>query len=210
LAAAGHPETGVQQIVLASGNAGKLREMQALLAGCGLEVLPQAAFGIEPPHEDGSSFVENALIKARHAARMAGLPAIADDSGLAVDALGGRPGIHSARFAGGDCNDQDNNAKLLAELGNVPPGQRGAHYSCAMVFVRDADDPEPIIREGTWEGSIGFERRGKGGFGYDPLFVVAGDTRTVAEMPADEKNRFSHRAQALNALVEALNRLPRT
>ncbi len=194
----------MRRVVLASGNAGKLREMRALLAGCGLEVLPQSEFGIEPPHEDGSSFVENALIKARHAARLSGLPAIADDSGLAVDALAGRPGIHSARFAGEDCSDEDNNARLLAELSDVPAGSRSARYHCAMVFVRDAGDRAPIVREGRWEGSIGFERRGAGGFGYDPLFLVAGDTRTAAEMPAGEKNRVSHRAQALGALVEAL------
>jgi XTP/dITP diphosphohydrolase len=201
---AGPPDRPVQRVVLASGNAGKLREMRALLAGCGFEVLPQAGFGIEPPHEDGSSFVENALIKARHAARLSGLPAIADDSGLAVEALSGRPGIHSARFAGEDCSDEDNIDRLLAELSGVPAGSRAARYHCAMVFVRDAGDRAPIVREGCWEGSIGFERRGTGGFGYDPLFLVAGDTRTVAEMPADEKNRVSHRAQALGALVEAL------
>lgn len=194
----------MRKVVLASGNAGKLREMRALLAGQGFEVLPQSAFGIEPPPEDGSSFVENALIKARHAARLSGLPAIADDSGLAVDALGGQPGIHSARFAGVGGGDAGNNEKLLAELARVPAGSRGARYHCAAVFVRDADDPAPIVREGRWEGSIGFERRGAGGFGYDPLFLVAGDTRTVAEMPEVEKNRASHRAQALGALVEAL------
>jgi len=194
----------VRRVVLASGNAGKLCEMQALLAGCGFEVLPQSAFGIESPHEDGASFVDNALIKARHAARLSGLPAIADDSGLDVDALGGRPGIHSARFAGAGCNDEDNNRKLLRELAAVPAGRRRARYHCAMVFVRGADDPAPVVREGLWEGEIGFERRGGGGFGYDPLFVVAGDGRTAGEMPADEKNRVSHRAQALNALVEAL------
>ena len=200
----------MRKVVLASGNAGKLREMRELLAGSGFEVLPQSEFGIDPPHEDGSSFVANALIKARHAARVSGLPAIADDSGLAVDALGGRPGIHSARFAGEACSDEDNNERLLAELAGVPEGARGARYHCAMVYVRDADDPAPLVREGRWEGSIGFERQGAGGFGYDPLFLVAGDTRTAAEMPAAEKNRSSHRAQALKALVAALNRLPRT
>ena len=197
----------MRRVVLASGNAGKLLEMRALLADCGFEVLPQAEFGIEPPHEDGASFIENALIKARHAARASGLPAIADDSGLAVDALGGRPGIHSARFAGDDCSNEDNIAKLLHELAGVPAAQRSARFHCAMVFVRDADDPAPVVREGRWEGCIGFERRGAGGFGYDPLFLVAGDTRTVAEMPAVEKNRVSHRAQALNALVSALSHL---
>ena len=194
----------MRRVVLASGNAGKLREMQALLAGCGFEVLPQSAFGIEPPHEDGTSFVDNALIKARHAARLSGLPAIADDSGLDVDALGGRPGIHSARYAGPGCSDEDNNVRLLAELSSVPAGRRTARYHCAMVFVRDADDPAPLVREGCWEGEIGFAGRGRGGFGYDPLFIVAGDGRTAAEMPASEKNRVSHRAQALTALVAAL------
>jgi XTP/dITP diphosphohydrolase len=194
----------VHRVVLASSNAGKLREMRALLAGCGFEVLPQAGFGIAPPHEDGSSFVENALIKARHASRLSGLPAIADDSGLAVDALSGRPGVHSARFAGEGCSDDDNNVRLLAELAGVPAGSRGARYHCAMVYVRDAMDRAPIVCVGCWEGSIGFERLGTGGFGYDPLFLVAGDTRTAAEMPEDEKNRLSHRAQALGALVEAL------
>ena len=194
----------MRQVVLASGNQGKLRELQALLAGCGFEVLPQSAFGVHPPHEDGASFVENALIKARHAARATGLPAIADDSGLEVDALGGRPGIHSARFAGPGCGDEANNERLLGELAAVPPAARTAHFRCAMVFVRDADDPVPIVRTGTWQGAIGFERRGAGGFGYDPLFIVAGDGRTAAEMPAEEKNRVSHRSQALRALVEAL------
>jgi XTP/dITP diphosphohydrolase len=192
------------KVVLASGNAGKLSEMRELLAGCGLEVLPQSEFGIDPPREDGSSFVENALIKARHAARASGLPAVADDSGLAVDALGGRPGIHSARFAGDGCRDEDNNARLLAELADVPAGRRSARFHCVVVFVRDADDPAPLVREGRWEGSIGFGPRGAGGFGYDPLFLVAGDTRTAAEMPAAEKNRVSHRAQALKALVAVL------
>jgi len=191
-------------VVLASGNTGKLRELQALLAGSGFEVLPQSAFGIEPPPEDGDSFVENALIKARHAARASGLPAIADDSGLAVEALGGRPGIRSARYAGAGCSDADNNAKLLAELRGVPSARRGARFHCAMVFVRDADDRAPVVREGRWAGSIGFEPRGEGGFGYDPLFVVAGGTRTAAELPPGEKNTQSHRAQALRALVAAL------
>jgi XTP/dITP diphosphohydrolase len=194
----------VRKVVLASGNAGKLREMQSLLDGCGFEVLPQSAFGIESPHEDGASFVDNALIKARHAARLSGLPAIADDSGLAVDALAGRPGIHSARFAGPGAGSEANNARLLAELATVPAGMRDARFHCAMVFVRDADDPAPLVREGRWEGEIGFGPRGSGGFGYDPLFVVRGDGRTVAEMPAAEKNRVSHRAQALSALVAAL------
>jgi XTP/dITP diphosphohydrolase len=194
----------VRRVVLASANSGKLQEIRALLAGRGLEVVPQAALGIDSPPEDGVSFVDNALIKARHAARASGLPAIADDSGLEVDALGGRPGIHSARFAGAGGVDTDNNARLLRELAGVPAARRGARYRCAMVFVRDAGDQRPLVREAAWEGSIGFEPRGAGGFGYDPLFIVAGDARTAAEMPAGEKNRLSHRGQALLALVAAI------
>jgi XTP/dITP diphosphohydrolase len=200
----------LQRVVLASGNPGKLREMRELLAGAGFEVLPQSDFGIEPPEEDGDSFVANALIKARHAARHSGLPAIADDSGLEVDALGGRPGIHSARYAGEGCTAADNIERLLAELERVPAGRRTARFRCAVAFVCNADDASPVVREGTWEGEIGLLRRGAGGFGYDPLFVVAGDGRTAAEMPAAEKNRVSHRAQALAALREAISRLPRT
>jgi XTP/dITP diphosphohydrolase len=150
--------------------------------------------------------VANALIKARHAAIHAALPAIADDSGLEVDALGGRPGIHTARYAGPVAGDAANNDKLLAELARVPAGRRSARYRCAMAFVRDADDPEPVIAEAAWEGFIGFERRGTGGFGYDPLFVVADGTRTAAEMPAIEKNRVSHRGQALRALAERMKK----
>jgi XTP/dITP diphosphohydrolase len=188
-------------LVLATGNPGKLREIRAILAGRGFEVVPQSELGIEPPVEDGESFAANALIKARHAARFAELPAIADDSGLEVDALGGRPGIHTARYAGPAADEQANNDKLLAELAGVPDGRRGARYRCAMAFVRDADDPSPLVAEAAWEGRIGFERRGRGGFGYDPLFLVAAEPFTAAEMPAEEKNRVSHRGQALAALA---------
>jgi XTP/dITP diphosphohydrolase len=193
--------------VVATGNPGKLREMAAILEGHGLELVPQSALGIAPPAEDGDSFVANALVKARHAAIHAALPAIADDSGLEVDALGGRPGIHTARYAGPDAGDEANNDKLLTELARVPPGGRGARYRCAMVFVRHADDPEPVIAEAAWEGFIGLERRGTGGFGYDPLFVVAGGTRTAAELTSVEKNRLSHRGQALRALAERMKGL---
>jgi XTP/dITP diphosphohydrolase len=198
----------VRRVVLASGNAGKLREMQALLAGAGFEVLPQSAFGIAPPPEDGADFVANALLKARHASRLSGLPAIADDSGLEVDALGGRPGIHSARYAGPGCSDRDNVERLLRELAEVPAGARAARFRCATVFVRSADDPAPLVAEGSWEGAVGFERRGSGGFGYDPVFVVAGGARTAAEMPDAEKNRVSHRARALAALLAGLRAAP--
>ncbi len=189
-----------RRIVLATGNPGKLREMREILAGRGLEVVAQSEFGIEPPVEDGDTFVANALIKARNASRITGLPAIADDSGLEVDALGGRPGIHSARYAGPVAEEEANNRKLLAELATVPDAERGARYRCAMVFVRAADDPSPIVAEAFWEGRIGREPRGTGGFGYDPLVIVAGSALTVAEMPAVEKNRVSHRGQALAAL----------
>jgi XTP/dITP diphosphohydrolase len=193
-----------RRVVLATGNRGKLAELAAILAGSGLEILPQSEFGIEPPVEDGDSFAANALIKARHAARLAGLPAIADDSGLEVDALGGRPGIHSARYAGPGAGDGDNNRKLLAELAGVPEAGRGARYRCAMAWVDHADDPHPLVCEAAWEGRIAERPRGEGGFGYDPLFVVAGGSRTAAEMPAGEKNRVSHRGQALAALAAAV------
>jgi len=193
-----------RRVVLATGNAGKLRELREILAGHSLEVVAQSELGIESPVEDGNTFVENALIKARHAARIAQLPAIADDSGLEVDALGGQPGLHTARYAGPVADENANNEKLLAELADVPDARRGARYRCAMVFVRAADDPSPIIAEASWEGRIGRERRGTGGFGYDPLFIVAGGTLTVAEMPSAEKNRVSHRGKALAALGEKM------
>ena len=194
----------MRRVVLATGNAGKLREMRAILAGHGLEVIAQSELGIVSAPEDGDSFAANALIKARHAAAKSGLPAIADDSGIEVDALGGRPGLYSARYAGEPANDRANNAKLLAELADVPAAERGARYRCAMAFVRIAADPAPIVAEASWEGAIGFEPRGSGGFGYDPYFIVAGDDRTVAEMPEAEKNRASHRGQALAALAAAM------
>jgi XTP/dITP diphosphohydrolase len=193
-----------RRVVLATGNPGKLREMREILAGRGLEVVAQSAFGIEPPVEDGDSFVANALIKARNASRITGLPAIADDSGLEVDALGGRPGVHSARYTGPVADEEANNDRLLAELADVPDAERGARYRCAMVFVRAADDPSPLVAEASWEGRIGRERRGTGGFGYDPLVIVAGAAFTVAEMPAAEKNRVSHRGQAMAALAEGM------
>ena len=193
-----------RRVLLATGNPGKLREMRAILEGHGLEVIAQSEFGIRPPVEDGDSFVANALIKARHAAGIAGLPAIADDSGLEVDALGGRPGIHSARYAGAAADDEANNERLLAELSAVADVDRRARYRCAMVFVRGADDSAPVVAEAAWEGRIGRERRGAGGFGYDPLFVVAGGEVTAAEMPAADKNRVSHRGQALEALAEGM------
>jgi XTP/dITP diphosphohydrolase len=195
-----------KRVVLASSNAGKLREFSELLAGCGFALARQSDFGISPPAETGTTFLENALIKARNAARIAGLPAVADDSGIEVDALDGAPGVHSARYAGEDAGDEANLDKLLAALSGRPSHQRGARYRCVIVYVDRADDPRPLIGEGSWEGSIIDGRRGAGGFGYDPSFVPVGDTRTVAEMPAQEKNLKSHRAQALRAFLAQLPR----
>src|SRR6478735_4204781 len=190
-----------RRVVLASGNPGKLREFSDLLASSGLTLVRQSDFGIEPPPETGSTFLENALIKARNAARLAGLPAIADDSGIEVDALGGAPGVHSARYAGEAASDEENLAKLLAALRGQPAERRGARYRCVIVFVAHADDPEPLIGAGTWEGRIIDARLGDGGFGYDPSFVPAGESRTVAQMPAAEKHLQSHRGQALRAFL---------
>jgi XTP/dITP diphosphohydrolase len=194
----------MKRLVLASANPGKLREMRALLAPLGGEVISQAELGIAETEEPHDTFLENALAKARHASRASGLPALADDSGLCVDALGGAPGVHSAYFAGreGGREERDarNNAKLLASLGE----NRKAHYRCVMALVRSAADPEPLIAEGSWEGEIARAPRGAHGFGYDPLFLVAGRGLTAAELPAEEKNRISHRARAAARLLAAL------
>jgi XTP/dITP diphosphohydrolase len=195
-----------RRVVLASGNAGKLREFAELLADAGFELVRQSELGIEPPPETGTTFLENALIKARNAARITGLPAIADDSGIEVDALEGSPGVYSARYAGEGASDEDNLAKLLAALQGIPFARRGARYRCVVVFVERFDDPRPLIGEGTWEGQILDGRRGSGGFGYDPSFVPHGDSRTAAEMPSDEKHQYSHRGQALRAFVAAFRR----
>jgi XTP/dITP diphosphohydrolase len=190
--------------VLASGNAGKVREFAALLAARGLEIVPQSAFGIVTPEETGATFLDNALLKARHAAAVSGLSALADDSGIEVDALGGRPGVWSARYAGPHANDADNLALLLRELASVPDPQRGARYRCALVYVRHAADPDPVIATGVWEGRVLAAPRGRGGFGYDPVFEPEGFAVTAAQMPAAQKNALSHRAQALRALLAAL------
>ncbi len=189
------------RIVLASNNPGKLREMNALLAGTGMQVLPQRELGIDDVEETGLSFVENAILKARHAAAGSGLPAIADDSGLEVDALAGAPGIYSARYAGPGADDQANNAKLLAELAGVPDAARTARYRCVMVHLRHAHDPTPLICLGTWDGRILCQPRGAHGFGYDPLFFVPTHGCTAAELAPATKNALSHRGQALRALV---------
>ncbi len=192
------------RVVLASANPGKVRELGALLAPHGLELISQRSLGIGSPEETGSTFLENALLKARHAARAAQLPALADDSGIEVDALGGRPGVRSARFAGEGASDAANLALLLQELIGVPAERRTARYQCVMAWVASAADPAPVLGQGTWEGRIALAPRGTGGFGYDPAFIPTGDTRTAAELPAEEKNRVSHRGQALRALVAAL------
>ena len=192
-----------QRVVLASNNKGKLRELGELLADQHIQVLPQSEFDIPDAVEDGLSFVENAIIKARHAAKISGLPAIADDSGLEVDALKGAPGIYSARYADGQ-GDAANNAKLLEALADVPDEQRTARFRCLMVFMRHAEDPTPLICQGTWEGRILREPQGANGFGYDPLFLVPGENASAAELPAEIKNAQSHRGQALRALIAAL------
>ncbi|MGH8211093.1 MAG: RdgB/HAM1 family non-canonical purine NTP pyrophosphatase [Steroidobacteraceae bacterium] len=197
----------MKRVVLASSNIGKLREMGALLAPLGFELIAQSMLGIHPVPETGTTWVENALIKARHAASVAKLPAISDDSGIEVDALGGRPGVYSARFAGENASDHDNLHKLLAELHDVPAEFRQARYHCVIVFVRKSNDPDPIFAHGTWEGQIITEPRGSGGFGYDPIFVPAGMHDTTAQLPSELKNQLSHRAQALLALVAELKEM---
>ena len=194
-----------EQIVLASNNAGKVREINQLLASQEIAVVPQREFGISEAEETGLTFVENAILKARHAARESGLPAIADDSGLEVDALDGAPGIYSARFAGPGCSDADNNRKLLDALDNVPIPERTGRFQCVLVYMRHADDPTPIICQGTWEGLILAAPQGDNGFGYDPLFLVPEKECSSAELPAAEKNRMSHRGKALQKLLIALS-----
>jgi XTP/dITP diphosphohydrolase len=202
-------ESQRQRLVLASNNAGKLREFSALLASAAFEVLPQAAFNVPEAEEPHLTFVENALAKARHAARLTGLPALADDSGLCVAALGGAPGVQSARYAEAagetvtkDTRDASNNARLLRELAGVQ--DRRAHFVCVLVFVRHADDPQPVIAEGEWHGEILSTARGNDGFGYDPLFMVPELNATAAELDAAQKNCLSHRGKALAALLVRL------
>jgi len=200
----------MKKLVIASGNAGKLREIQALLGPLGCEVLTQTELGIADAEEPHFTFIENALAKARHAAERSGLPALADDSGVCVVALGGEPGVHSARYAGdpGGREERDarNNAKLLAALAAC--ADRRAYYYCAMVLVRHATDPQPLIGEGVWWGEIRDEARGRNGFGYDPHFFLPDLGKTAAELDAEQKNRLSHRGQALRALVEKLRSFP--
>lgn len=192
----------MKKLVIASNNPGKLREIDRILQPLGLEVLPQSAFNIPEAEEPHCTFIENCLAKARHAAEHSGLPALADDSGICVDALNGAPGVYSARFAGEPKSDERNNEKLIALLKDAP--NRKAHYYCVIVLVRHPHDPQPVIAEGSWHGEIIDHPRGGGGFGYDPYFLVPDLGKTGAELPMDVKNGISHRGKALAELVEKL------
>jgi len=194
----------MKKVVLASGNKGKVREFGEILAGADLEIVPQTEFNVPEAEETGLTFVENAILKARNAARHTGLPAIADDSGLEVDALKGAPGIYSARYAGAGAGDQANLEKLLEALKGVDNAARGARFQCVLVYMEHELDPTPIICQGTWEGVIGFEPCGENGFGYDPVFFVPQYNKTAAELSSEVKNGLSHRGQALRKLLGAL------
>ncbi|MGB1427617.1 MAG: XTP/dITP diphosphatase [Cycloclasticus sp.] len=190
-----------QQIVLASGNQGKIAEIQAMLQHHDIEVISQSFFEVPDIEETGTTFIENAIIKARHAAKITGLPAIADDSGLEVDAINGQPGVYSARYAGLPSNDTLNTKKLLKALDGIPEKKRSARFHCLMIFMAHATDPSPLIGQGTWEGRIAFQEAGDNGFGYDPVFYSPEHQCVSAELTATIKNRVSHRAQALNQLM---------
>lgn len=194
----------MQDILIASGNKGKVNELKEMLAPFGLNVVPQSQYSVEDVPETGTTFVENAIIKARHAAKVTGLPCIADDSGLEVKALNGAPGIYSARFAGPDATDGTNIDKLLTAMKDVDEGHRQARFVCVLVFMRHADDPTPIICQGAWEGEIIEQRSGENGFGYDPVFYQPQLNKTAAELSPDEKHSLSHRGQALKQLVSQL------
>lgn len=193
-----------KKIVLASNNAGKIREINTLLGSHQLEVLAQKQFTQDEAIEDGLSFVENAIKKARFAAKASGLPAIADDSGIEVDALNGAPGIYSARYAGSDASDEDNLQKLLSDLEGIERQSRTARFQCVMVYLRHANDPTPVICQGTWEGQILTAPQGENGFGYDPVFFVPEENCSSAELDAERKNQLSHRGKALKQLVTAI------
>lgn len=196
----------MKKIVLASSNPGKVREINQLIEPIDLHVVPQGEYGVADIQETGLSFVENAILKARNAARHTGLPAIADDSGIEVDALHGAPGIYSARYAGPGASDRANLEKLLADLGDLPEAQRSARFQCLLVYMRHGEDPTPIICQGTWEGHILDAPRGDNGFGYDPVFYVPTHHCTSAELEPEVKNSLSHRSQALQQLLRALAR----
>lgn len=195
----------MNRIVVASGNAGKLAEFNRLLGTSGIEFVAQGELGVDNIEETGLSFIENALLKARHAARITGLPALADDSGLSVDALDGAPGLYSARYAGEPSNAERNIAKLLDALDGLPDAQRGAYFHCTLVLLRHADDPRPLIAQGEWHGRILSARRGAGGFGYDPVFFDPDTGQTAAEMDPTHKSRISHRGLALAKLAQRMD-----
>lgn len=191
-------------IVLATGNKGKVKELASLFAEHNITIVPQSDFNVSEVAETGTTFVENAIIKARHAAKVTGMSAIADDSGLAVDALGGAPGVYSARYAGEDATDDDNTQKLLSALSDIEETKRGARFHCVLVYMQSSEDPTPIICHGVWEGSICRETQGNEGFGYDPVFWQADRQLTSAQLPRDLKNQLSHRGKALTQLVPLL------
>ncbi|MDU6077308.1 MAG: XTP/dITP diphosphatase [Pantoea sp.] len=194
----------MQKVVLATGNPGKVRELADLLSAFGLDIVAQTDLGVESAEETGLTFIENAILKARHAAQITGLPAIADDSGLAVDALGGAPGIYSARYAGEAASDRENLEKLLNALETVPDGERLAQFHCVLVYLRHAEDPTPLVFHGSWAGEITRSAAGEGGFGYDPIFYVPELGKTAAELSKTEKGAVSHRGKALTLLLEAM------
>ena len=189
------------RVILASSNPGKLGEIQAILADFDVNVNPQSAFDIPDVAETGSTFVENAILKARNAASLAGLPAIADDSGIEVDALGGAPGVRSARYAGEGSTDEDNLAKLLTDMQDFPDSERAARFHCVLAYLDHPADPTPIVCQGVWSGRLLYAPRGRNGFGYDPIFYVPTHNCSSAELPSEEKNRISHRGQAVRELV---------
>ena len=194
----------INKIVLASGNRGKLKEFNEIFAPLQIDVMPQSDFAVQDADETGLSFVENSIIKARHAARVTGLPALSDDSGLEVDALNGAPGIYSARYAGAGCGDDENNRKLLQALEQVPTEQRSARFQCVLVFIRHAEDPTPLICQGSWEGVILDTPRGHNGFGYDPLFFVPELNCASAELSSEQKQKYSHRGKAVRQFIEQI------
>ncbi|MEP4101867.1 XTP/dITP diphosphatase [Paraglaciecola sp.] len=194
----------IENVVLATGNQGKVKELANMLSGLNIKVLPQSEFAVGDVAETGTTFVENAIIKARHAAKVTGLPAIADDSGLAVDALGGAPGVYSARYSGDNATDQSNILKLLEAMADMPANKRQAKFLCVLVFMRHADDPTPIICQGEWSGHITTEQGGKNGFGYDPIFWVQEQNCTSAQLTPEQKNALSHRGKALKQLLAQL------
>ena len=197
----------INKVILATGNKGKVKELARMLSGLQIDVLPQSDFAVSDVPETGTTFVENAIIKARHAAKQTGLPAIADDSGLAVSALGGQPGVYSARYSGEDATDQTNIVKLLKVMADVPTQKRQAKFLCVLVFMRHEDDPTPIMFQCEWHGHISTEQHGENGFGYDPVFWVDEKNCSSAQLSSEQKNLLSHRGKALKLLLAELNNL---